>query len=56
MAHRNVAESFAGELRKAYPVDKKPSFSALLHALDEADRERWSNEQRQKALRKLQRA
>ena len=40
-------DRLGGSLEKVWSVDETPCFGALLHAIDEADREVWRERDRQ---------
>ena len=44
---------YGGALKKVFAVEDTPRFAELLRLLDEADRQRWPEQDRQEALRRF---
>ena len=48
LTQRNL-DRLGGSLQKVWALDETPCFGALLHAIDEADREVWRERDREAA-------
>ena len=55
MLAKSNLESFGKDPKRVYPIDETPCFTDLLRAIDQAGREHRREEDRQEALRRMQR-
>jgi len=46
-------DRYGSGLKRVFPIDDAPRFEELLELIDEADREKWRDEDRLEALKRL---
>jgi hypothetical protein len=46
-------DRYGSSLKKVFPVENSPCFTELLSLIEDADRERWQEQERAAALAKL---